>query len=44
MTKVQKMAKIQESVITRVDGLSKEKIRDNKITLEMLTIPIISMY
>ena len=33
MTKVQKMAKIQESVITRVDGLSKEKIRDNKINI-----------
>ena len=33
MTKVQKMAKIQESVITRVDGLSTEKIRDNKINI-----------
>ena len=33
MTKVQKMAKIQESVITRVDGLSTEKIRDQKINI-----------
>ena len=33
MTKVRKMAKIQESVITRVDGLSKEKIRDQKINI-----------
>ena len=33
MTKVQKMAKIQESVITKVDGLSKDKIRDNKINV-----------
>ena len=33
MTKVQKMAKIQESVITRVDGLSKDKIRDKKINI-----------
>ena len=33
MTKVQKLAKIQESVITRVDGLSTEKIRDNKINI-----------
>tara|TARA_B100000287_G_scaffold167943_1_gene158456 strand:- start:82 stop:2694 length:2613 start_codon:yes stop_codon:yes gene_type:complete len=33
MTKVRKMAKIQESVITRVDGLSTEKIRDNKINI-----------
>ena len=33
MTKVQKMAKIQESVITRVDGLSTEKIRDKKINI-----------
>ena len=33
MTKVQKMAKIQESVITRVDGLSTDKIRDNKINI-----------
>ena len=33
MTKLQKMAKIQESVITRVDGLSTEKIRDKKINI-----------
>ena len=33
MTKVQKMAKIQESVITKVDGLSKDKIRDKKINV-----------
>jgi len=33
MTKVQKMAKIQESVITRVDGLSTEKVRDKKINI-----------
>jgi DNA repair exonuclease SbcCD ATPase subunit len=33
MTKVQKMAKIQESVITRVDGLSTDKIRDNKVNI-----------
>ena len=33
MTKVQKMTKIQESVITRVDGLSKDKIRDKKINI-----------
>ena len=33
MTKVQKMAKIQESVISRVDGLSTDKIRDIKINI-----------
>jgi len=33
MTKVQKMAKIQESVITKVDGLGKDKIRDKKINV-----------
>tara|TARA_B100000575_G_scaffold290855_1_gene295403 strand:+ start:205 stop:3363 length:3159 start_codon:yes stop_codon:yes gene_type:complete len=33
MTKVQKMANIQESVITKVDGLSKDKIRDKKINV-----------
>ena len=33
MTKVQKMTKIQESVITRVDGLSTDKIRDNKVNI-----------
>ena len=33
MTKVQKMAKVQESVITRVDGLSTDKIRDKKINI-----------
>ena len=33
MTKVQKMCKIQESVITKVDGLSTEKIRDKKINI-----------
>ncbi len=27
------MAKIQESVITKVDGLSKDKIRDKKINV-----------
>ena len=33
MTQLQKKCKIQESVITRVDGLSTEKIRDNKINI-----------
>ena len=33
MTKVQKMAKIQESVISKVDGLSTEKIRNKKINI-----------
>ena len=33
MTKVQKMAKIQETVISRVDGLSTDKIRDIKINI-----------
>ena len=33
MTKIQKMTKIQESVITRVDGLSTDKIRDNKVNI-----------
>jgi len=33
MTKVRKMANIQESVVTRVDGLSTEKIRDKKINI-----------
>ena len=33
MTKIQKMANIQESVITRVDGLSTEKVRDKKINI-----------
>ena len=33
LTKLQKMTKIQESVVTRVDGLSTEKIRDKKINI-----------
>ncbi len=33
MTQLQKKAKIQESVITKVDGLSTEKIRDKKINI-----------
>ena len=33
MAKVHKMGKVQESVISRVDGLSTEKIRDNKINI-----------
>ena len=33
MTKIQKMGKIQESVITRVDGLSTDKVRNNKINI-----------
>ena len=33
MTQLQKKAKIQESVITRVDGLSTEKVRDKKINI-----------
>ena len=33
MTKVQKMAKIQETVISRVDGLSADKIRDIRINI-----------
>ena len=33
MTQLQKKAKIQESVITRVDGLSTDKIRDKKINI-----------
>ena len=33
MTQLQKKCKIQESVITRVDGLSTEKIRDKKINI-----------
>ena len=37
MTKIQKMANIQESVITRVDGLSTEKVRDKKINIGDVT-------
>ena len=33
MAKIYKMGKVQESVISRVDGLSTEKIRDNKINI-----------
>lgn len=33
LTKLQKLANIQESVVTRVDGLNKEKVRDNKINI-----------
>ena len=33
MAELQKKAKIQESVITKVDGLSTDKIRDNKINI-----------
>ena len=33
MTQLQKKAKIQESVITKVDGLSTDKIRDKKINI-----------
>ena len=33
MAKIHKMANVQESVISRVDGLSTEKIRDNKINI-----------
>ena len=33
LTQLQKKAKIQESVVTRVDGLNKEKVRDNKINI-----------
>jgi len=33
MTQLQKKCKVQESVITRVDGLSSEKIRDKKINI-----------
>ena len=33
MTKIQKMTRIQESVISRVDGLSTEKVRDKKINI-----------
>jgi DNA repair exonuclease SbcCD ATPase subunit len=33
MTQLQKKCKIQESVITKVDGLSTEKIRDKKINI-----------
>ena len=33
LTQLQKKAKIQESVVTRVDGLSKDKVRDNKINI-----------
>jgi DNA repair exonuclease SbcCD nuclease subunit len=33
MTQIRKVAKIQESVVTRVDGLSKDKVRDNKINI-----------
>ena len=33
MTQIQKKCKVQESVITRVDGLSKDKVRDNKINI-----------
>ena len=33
MTKIQKITKVQESVISRVDGLSTEKIRNNKINI-----------
>jgi len=33
MTQLQKKAKIQESVITKVDGLSTEKVRDKKINI-----------
>src|SRR6056300_916663 len=33
MTQLQKKAKIQESVVTRVDGLNNEKVRDKKINI-----------
>ncbi len=33
LTKLQKLAKIQESVVTRVDGLNNEKVRDKKINI-----------
>ena len=33
MTKIQKMGNIQESVISRVDGLGTEKVRNNKINI-----------
>jgi len=33
MTKIQKMGNIQETVISRVDGLSTDKIRNNKINI-----------
>ena len=33
MAKVHKMGKVQESVISRVDGLSTEKVRNNKINI-----------
>jgi len=33
MTKIQRMTKVQESVISRVDGLSTEKVRNNKINI-----------
>ena len=33
LTQIRKVAKIQESVVTRVDGLSKDKVRDNKINI-----------
>ena len=33
MAKVHKMGKVQESVISRVDGLSTDKIRNNKINI-----------
>tara|TARA_B100000575_G_scaffold123621_1_gene98562 strand:+ start:2606 stop:5761 length:3156 start_codon:yes stop_codon:yes gene_type:complete len=33
MAKIHKMAKVQESVISRVDGLSTDKIRDSKINI-----------
>jgi len=33
MTKIQKMSNIQESVISKVDGLSTDKIRDKKISI-----------
>src|SRR6056300_656678 len=33
MTQLQKKAKIQESVVTRVDGLNNEKVRDKKFNI-----------
>ncbi len=33
LAKIHKMTKIQESVVTRVDGLSTEKIRDKKVNI-----------
>jgi DNA repair exonuclease SbcCD ATPase subunit len=39
MTQLQKKCKIQESVITKVDGLSTEKIRDKKINIGDVSNP-----